>query len=523
MDKNRLISALYEISMNIKPENPGKLVETFLITTSRNFGFSYAYAEVPKLNLKIEIPKKAVYAHKISFEKKACRIIFGGKKEIPAEYFSAIELLVEKLDSVLECLLLADERYRKIVENIKDIIILVNNDGVVVEANNAAEKVLGKIIGKKLDKKWYDGFITHEGRFYSSSIYNLKDVGKVVIVSDITEKVKLEKEKEFVEKIIETANSLIVGLDEKGRIVMFNRKCEEITGYAREEVLGKNWFDIFVPRVEYTLKIFKKTLEIGWNSYIHPIRAKTGEKIISWSNTVVEREGERIIVAIGNDITDEVSARRRAEELSELFRVINKIMRHDILNDLSIVVGALELYMENKDVFLIEKAIKAAYKSINLIKEIRQLESLALSGKTLKPTPIKPVLEELAKYYSIPINIDGNCIVLADEAISSLFDNIIRNAVIHGKTNRIDIKVKRKNGVCEVRIADYGRGIPNEIKKKIFDEGFSHGETKGTGLGLYVAKKVMERYGGSISIEDNNPKGAVFVLRFKAVWGKMLV
>jgi two-component system sensor kinase len=50
------------------------------------------------------------------------------------------------------------------------------------------------------------------------------------------------------------------------------------------------------------------------------------------------------------------------------------------------------------------------------------------------------------------------------------------------------------------------------VKEKIFDEGFSYGERRGTGLGLYLVKKTMERYGGSVRVEDNKPQGAVFVL-----------
>jgi signal transduction histidine kinase len=67
-----------------------------------------------------------------------------------------------------------------------------------------------------------------------------------------------------------------------------------------------------------------------------------------------------------------------------------------------------------------------------------------------------------------------------------------------------------------MRIADYGKGVPPEIKGMIFQEGFRYGEMGNTGLGLYIVKKTMERYGGQVSVEDNQPKGAVFVLRFKS-------
>jgi signal transduction histidine kinase len=62
-------------------------------------------------------------------------------------------------------------------------------------------------------------------------------------------------------------------------------------------------------------------------------------------------------------------------------------------------------------------------------------------------------------------------------------------------------------------VADQGKGIPDEVKARVFDEGFTFGETGNTGLGLYIVKKTMERYGGSVVAKDNRPKGTVFELR----------
>jgi signal transduction histidine kinase len=147
---------------------------------------------------------------------------------------------------------------------------------------------------------------------------------------------------------------------------------------------------------------------------------------------------------------------------------------------------------------------------------MKELESLVSTGFELKSYDVKSILKEISKNYSdINIKIDGSCIVLADDAISSVFDNIISNAVIHGNSKRIDIKIRKIKDYCEIRFIDYGIGIPLEIKSKLFEEGFAYGKNKGTGLGLYIVKKTLERYGGSIEVQDNLPKGAVFILRFR--------
>ena len=94
------------------------------------------------------------------------------------------------------------------------------------------------------------------------------------------------------------------------------------------------------------------------------------------------------------------------------------------------------------------------------------------------------------------------------------FGDIVRNAIVHGEATKIEVEVKNENGTCITSIVDDGIGIPDDLKERIFEEGFKHGDRGGTGLGLYLVKKMMERYQGEISVSDNTPRGAIFELRF---------
>jgi len=64
-------------------------------------------------------------------------------------------------------------------------------------------------------------------------------------------------------------------------------------------------------------------------------------------------------------------------------------------------------------------------------------------------------------------------------------------------------------------LSDEGIGIPNEIKYKIFDEGFQYGENGHTSIGLYIVQKTVEDYGGEVFVEDNKPQGAVFIVHLR--------
>jgi len=206
---------------------------------------------------------------------------------------------------------------------------------------------------------------------------------------------------------------------------------------------------------------------------------------------------------------------KRAKELQDILSLTNKMLRHDVLNNLQLILGYLELYRDVGDRMLIDKAIKAIENCSEYINRIRELERIVTDGE-LKPIDIGRVVKRILEKYNVMFDIDGNCIALANDAFESVVDNIISNAVKHGQTDRIDVKILKLNGECEIRIADYGKGIPHEIRDKVFDEEFKFGECAGIGLGLYIVKRLIEKYEGRIWIEDNEPSGTVFVIRLKS-------
>jgi signal transduction histidine kinase len=233
----------------------------------------------------------------------------------------------------------------------------------------------------------------------------------------------------------------------------------------------------------------------------------------------------RAVTKLQNHLQNEIAERKQAEEeliqLNDVLKLINKILRHDILNDLTIVGNSIEVYSETKDEKLLKNALKAIDNSVQLIKKMRELESVASSGGSLKSYNVREVVEDVIKKYDIEFRVKGDCTVVADDALISVIDNIVRNAIVHGKTNRIDIEIRENNGMGEIRIADYGKGIPDELKEKIFEKDFTYGGNCGTGLGLYIVNKTVKRYGGSIYVEDNKPKGTIFTIRLSYPKGKI--
>ena len=232
---------------------------------------------------------------------------------------------------------------------------------------------------------------------------------------------------------------------------------------------------------------------------------------------IFSEKDKRVLEFVSKQVAMAIERKRDEEsivQLNDMLRLINKIMRHDILNDLNVINGMIEVYIDDRDEEFLQKALKRINKSVELVRRMRELELLLSSGKEKRKYGVREVINDVIGNYDAAFSVEGDCTVMADEAFHSVIDNIVRNAVVHGGASKVDISVRGIDGECEIHIADHGKGIPDNIKERIFDERFKHGDTGGTGLGLYIVKKTIERYGGSIRVEDNKP-GAIFVIKLK--------
>ncbi|MGD1060130.1 MAG: response regulator [Methanomassiliicoccales archaeon] len=319
--------------------------------------------------------------------------------------------------------------------------------------------------------------------------------------------------------IIEASPLAILTLNPDGTVATWNPAAEKVFGWEPPDPTspGVLLLDQSAGLAHLKERILRGE-RLNEEEVSRPGLAGIDNTISISTAPIVDADGKLVsIMAVASDITERKRIESRLLQMNEALRLINGILRHDTLNELTVVSGSLDMFERTRQEKYLASAFKAVNRSTELIKRMKELEVMALAGGALVPSSLRHAVERVCKGYMIEYEIEGDATVLADSALVSAIDNIVRNALVHGQATKIEAEIKRAGDRWNLSIVDNGKGIPGGIKNEIFEEGFSYGANAGSGFGLFLVRKTMQRYGGSISVDDNNPRGAVFVLGFPVV------
>ena len=306
-------------------------------------------------------------------------------------------------------------------------------------------------------------------------------------------------------EIIGNIGSGIIVLDGKDNVEMMNDAAAAALG-VKGDPTGRS--------VQEVYRIYDGTpFEEADESALHRFSVEADGRIVEMYGSL-NRIGSNNKVIAFQDISELLRLERELKERNELLRLILKVTRHDLSNNLTVAQGYIDLSVPDEGDELLRKSSEALSKANMIIKQMKDMEFLVLERGERERKGLAGTVETVMGGHGIEWTIGGDAEVLADPALPSVIDNMVSNAIRHGNADRIDFQVNSEDQLTVLSIADNGSGIPPEIKDRLFQEGFSYGNAANTGLGLYLADQVMQRYGGSISVEDNQPSGARFLLRF---------
>ena len=451
---------------------------------------------------------------------------------------------------------------QSIFDSAVDGIIVIDAKGLIKAFNPAAERLFGyradEVLGQNVkllmpspDREQHDRYLHNylttkvpriigtgrevRGRRNDGSTFPLHlSVGEMQlegqpaftgILHDLSRRVAIEealrKSEERVRSIVESAVDAIVVIDDRGLIQAFNPSAERLFGYTVSEVIGRN-VNMLMPSPDHEQHdgYLRHYLTTGVQKIIGIGREVTGLKKdgtrfpVHLSVGEMVSEGKRSFTGILHDLSDRVALEQRLAEQKSLAKLgeMAAVVAHEVKNPIAGIRGALQVITSRMPDDQRDRAILFdIITRLDALNRIVQDMLMFARPRALRkePLPLASLLRETASLIerdpgmlNLEIGVSGAADIVGDrEMLQVVFQNILMNAAqaMEGQ-GRIDVTITGTDGRCRIAVTDRGPGMPDEAREKAF-EAFFTTKHRGTGLGLPIAKRVVDAHGGTIQIE----------------------
>ena len=356
----------------------------------------------------------------------------------------------------------------------------------------------------------------------------LRDLSKRVHLED-----KLGASEARWHAVVDSAVDGIIVIDAHGRVEAFNRAAERLFGYTPQEVLGRN-VDMLMPSpyrgehdaylARYLATGHAKIIGIGRevqgrrkDGTVFPLHLSVGEMTI---------HGERKFTGILHDLSRRVEMEGQLREQAALAKLgeMAAVIAHEVKNPLAGIRGAIEVFGGRVD--KLGADIRILKEIVTRIDSLDQMmKDLLLFARPPKPrcapTDLVPLVKITASLltedpalHDVDVEVDGGAPpVSADpEMLRIVFQNLLINSAhaMQGR-GRIRVAVNEIDAACQIAFIDGGPGIPTDIREKIFMPFFTT-KSRGSGLGLPTAKRLVEAHNGRIAVECPPAGGTVVTI-----------
>ncbi|AOW80402.1 PAS domain-containing sensor histidine kinase [Halodesulfurarchaeum formicicum] len=353
-------------------------------------------------------------------------------------------------------------------------------------------------------------------------------------VRDTGETVKEEADIRAFKTAVENAGHSIYWTDTDGTIQYANPAFEEITGYDRTEAVGRN------PRMLQSGEMSDSYYEELWETILAGEtfqrevvnESAEGERFVV-SQTIAPIEGpagdiERF-VAVNSDITERKrheekleAEKEHVEQLHQRLSVMNRILRHDIRSSVNIIKGNAELARSSTQKLesALETVIDESDRLRRIAESVRHIESAIDDHGSEKnvidvATRVKTKVMGFKNEYpdtTISVSVPDSVTASARERFDLALDHVLSNAVKHNDRDSPTVEVTvtdpPESETVEITVADDGPGIPDaEIDP--LEAGRETPLAHSSGLGLWLTQWIVTVSDGTISFEENDPRGTI--------------
>ncbi|GAA0519383.1 Histidine kinase-, DNA gyrase B-, and HSP90-like ATPase [Halorubrum aquaticum] len=305
-------------------------------------------------------------------------------------------------------------------------------------------------------------------------------------------------------------------LDGDGRVRDYNTSAREILPSLADS-LG--------DPIESVNPVVAERLETDGVCAIDRDGESRSYEVVSTPFTVGDVPTGRLVTL--TDVTDREAYRRRLEVKTEQLEALNRVVRHDIRNDMAVILGWMETFEGRVDDDLevvLDRVLRKATHVVELTETAREFVESLSEGETanLRPVDVRETIDaELAavreSFPDATFRVDGevpDVRVRGNQMLSSVLRNLLENAVRHNDepTPEVAVGVETTGETVRISVRDNGPGIPDDRKREVFGKGEKGLDSPGTGIGLYLVHVLTSQFGGEVWVEDGDPKGSVFVV-----------
>ena len=333
--------------------------------------------------------------------------------------------------------------------------------------------------------------------------------------------------------LIEASLDPLVTISAEGKITDVNRATEGVTGYSRGELVGADFVNYFTDTEKARLGYEQVFRDGSVKDYELAVRHKGGGVTPVMYNASIYRDDSGKVVGIfaaARDITDRKRAEEELTRSNEDLQQFAYVASHDLQEPLRNVASCLQLlekkYKNNLDAKadqLIHFAVESSVRMKTLIQDLLAYSRIATKGKPPQRVDCEQILDQTVKNLRSAISEAGVVIthdslptILADDAqLLQVFQNLIGNGIkFRGEQPpQIHVSAVKNKKEWIFSVKDNGIGIESRHLDRIFmifQRLHKRSQYSGTGIGLAIVKKVVERHNGRVWVESEFGSGTTF-------------